>query len=82
MSARAGAQSLTRSPRNASVPGSPVRRTSLSGRACVPSRPQRPRPPPARRKLSRLALRRAVLSLAATAGPALLVVLEWWLHEG
>ncbi|MGW8946114.1 hypothetical protein [Streptomyces koyangensis] len=44
--------------------------------------PAPPRPPPARRKLSRLALRRAVLSLAATAGPALLLVLEWWLHEG
>ncbi|MER7317840.1 hypothetical protein [Streptomyces albidoflavus] len=39
-------------------------------------------PPPARRKLSHLALRRAVLSLAATAGPALLLVLEWWLTKG
>ncbi|MET7510469.1 hypothetical protein ACWEJQ_16290 [Streptomyces albidoflavus] len=39
-------------------------------------------PPPARRTLSHLALRRAVLSLAATAGPALLLVLEWWLTKG
>ncbi|MFE7671434.1 hypothetical protein ACFU5N_04375 [Streptomyces albidoflavus] len=39
-------------------------------------------PPRARRKLSHLALRRAVLSLAATAGPALLLVLEWWLTRG
>ncbi|MER7059252.1 hypothetical protein ACFVS5_27340 [Streptomyces albidoflavus] len=41
-----------------------------------------PPPSPARRKLSHLALRRAVLSLAATAGPALLLVLEWWLTKG
>ncbi|WP_280640453.1 hypothetical protein [Streptomyces albidoflavus] len=39
-------------------------------------------PPPARRTLSHLALRRAVLSLAATAGPALLLVLDWWLAKG
>ncbi|WP_411094966.1 hypothetical protein [Streptomyces sp. 021-3] len=39
-------------------------------------------PPPAHRKLSHLALRRAVLSLAATAGPTLLLVLDWWLAKG
>ncbi|MFJ4378936.1 hypothetical protein ACIP28_11940 [Streptomyces albidoflavus] len=41
-----------------------------------------PTPLSARRKLSHLALRRAVLSLAATTGPALLLVLEWWLTTG
>ncbi|MFJ3846994.1 hypothetical protein ACIPV3_23240 [Streptomyces albidoflavus] len=39
-------------------------------------------PSPARRTLSHLALRRAVLSLAATAGPTLLLVLDWWLAKG
>ncbi|MDT0616141.1 hypothetical protein [Streptomyces lancefieldiae] len=36
---------------------------------------------PNSRALPRLLLRRAVLSLAGTTGPALLAFLNWWIHS-